>query len=371
MPNPYRSTVSAGLASVLALSIASCASSQKETAPAAAQPSAAAAGSEEKEAAKPAQVTPIEAKYPRIEADLRGFDDRVAAMRAEFAKIPADPKDIEWVKKKLAHMVEVDQFMRRRAFLGPDYSEAEKKFYREKFHPRWKEIDTGNTADLKKLIAIHSWFTISKFGEKASNDAWLLVQHADLDQPFQEQVLGWMKDLLAKGEVSASNYAYLYDRVASAKKKPQRYGTQGRCVGEEWQPNELEDPARVDELRQKIGLPVMAKYRAFFDCAGHRARADAAYANKEWDTCARLYADFAQKRSGVAAGLALYNAACCAALGGDADGAFASLEKAAATGFRNVAHMEKDGDLKSLHTDPRWQRLIDRLAAEDPATEKH
>ena len=73
----------------------------------------------------------------------------------------------------------------------------------------------------------------------------------------QREVLGMLEKLLEAKETSRQNYAYLYDRVASAEDRPQRYGTQGRCVGPaKWEPNELEHPEGIDELDQQPGLMI-------------------------------------------------------------------------------------------------------------------
>src|SRR5579871_187575 len=77
-------------------------------------------------------------------------------------------------------------------------------------------IDREDTAQMRQIVDQFGWPTISKFGAKTAGDAWLLVQHADLDHPFQRRCLALMKPLLTKKEVSGQNYAYLFDRVSVA-----------------------------------------------------------------------------------------------------------------------------------------------------------
>ena len=60
------------------------------------------------------------------------------------------------------------------------------------------------------------------------------------------------------GEASPDHFAYLYDRVAVAENRPQRFGTQFRDTD----PFPIEDEAHVDERRASVGLPSMAVYRA-------------------------------------------------------------------------------------------------------------
>ncbi|MFX8895313.1 DUF6624 domain-containing protein, partial [Acinetobacter baumannii] len=59
-----------------------------------------------------------------------------------------------------------------------------------------------------------------------------------------------------------ANFAFLWDRVALAQGRPQRYGTQMRCVGKVWSPiTPLEEPAKLDERRSWVGLQPEALYQ--------------------------------------------------------------------------------------------------------------
>lgn len=204
-----------------------------------------------------------------MDRDIRKYDDQVAVLEAGFGKMPVSPSDKEWVKLKLAHMVEVDQYMRNFSSNTPyeqGYSENEKNEFTKKFETRWTTLDLNNTADLKDLLKIYPWFTIGEFGKTADSQAWLLVQHADLDPSFQQSVLSILDLLWRKGETNPANFAYLFDRVAVSwgdlsKRKLQRYGTQGTCTGPGiWEPLPMEEPARIDERRVAVGLESMADY---------------------------------------------------------------------------------------------------------------
>lgn len=80
-----------------------------------------------------------------------------------------------------------------------------------------------------------------------------------------------------------------------------------------------------------------------------RGRAMRAYDAKRFAACADLLASIAEPDAGVA-----YDHACCLARAGRTDEAFERLRFAVAAGFADVAHLEQDEDLASLHGDPRW-----------------
>lgn len=126
-------------------------------------------------------------------------------------------------------------------------------------------VDNANLQWLKADLAAHGWPKISQYGAGADSQAWLLVQHADQDLPFQREVLTLLEALLPAKETSAKNYAYLYDRVAVAEGRPQRYGTQGHCTGPgTWASREVEDPANLDKRRAEMGLNSELEYMKMF-----------------------------------------------------------------------------------------------------------
>lgn len=121
----------------------------------------------------------------------------------------------------------------------------------------WSAIrarDHANTAWLKAVLDKSGWSSIAQAGKGASHDAWLLVQHADDDPVFQYKVLRLIEPLAMRGDVSPSDYGYLYDRVMLKIRGRQRYGTQIHCSEGKWQPLALEDAARLDAYRQDAGM---------------------------------------------------------------------------------------------------------------------
>lgn len=157
------------------------------------------------------------------------------------------------LRKELAQRVAKDQALRDR-WIQDDKNEA--------LQAQVEATDRENTAWLKQIVTTQGWPPISKVGRDGAQNAWLLVQHADLDPAFQEQVLSLMQAAVAKGEASGIQLAYLTDRVRRAQGKPQVYGTQfGPIVDGKLEPEPIEDPEHVDARRAAVGLGTMAEYR--------------------------------------------------------------------------------------------------------------
>lgn len=221
-------------------------------------------------------------EYPRVDAALAECDARVAQMRAEFAKTPAAPPDKAWITARLQHMVDVDQYVRRFTQEGfaRGFSAQENAIFGPRIAERMTAVDIANTAELKTLLPASGWFGISEYGERASTNAWLLIQHADKDPQFQREIVKRLEPLAATGEVKPSNYALLFDRVALSFNDPdrrtlQRYGTQGQCTGPgTWAPFPVEDPDKLDERRRSVGLMPEAEYQQMFKDLCHESTED-------------------------------------------------------------------------------------------------
>ncbi len=100
---------------------------------------------------------------------------------------------------------------------------------------RTARISCENTIWMHAQLAEIDWFTIPVYGEQADASAWVIVQHADYDRPLQRNVLARLERLVTSGDTAGRNVAYLFDRLAVADGRPQRYGTQVRCAAGQWQ----------------------------------------------------------------------------------------------------------------------------------------
>jgi len=129
---------------------------------------------------------------------------------------------------------------------------------------RLAAVDQDNTGWMKALVERFGWPTRTLVGAEGAHHAWLLVQHADQDPDFQEHCLGLMGQAVALGEADPKDLAYLEDRVALSRGRPQRYGTQfvADSGGQGLVPHTLADPDHVDELRASVGLGTLEEYAA-------------------------------------------------------------------------------------------------------------
>lgn len=119
--------------------------------------------------------------------------------------------------------------------------------------------DAANTAWLKADLRAHGWYRISVYGPDADRAAWSMVQHAQQDLAFREDVLAMLEPLWPLGETKGENFAALYDDTAAARGRPTRFGLVGACTAPGvWTPD-VEDRAATDAWRAKAGLSPLAE----------------------------------------------------------------------------------------------------------------
>lgn len=127
---------------------------------------------------------------------------------------------------------------------------------------RLAAIDCDNTKWLKAQLEKLIWFDIPTYGGAADEAAWHLVQHADREPQFQRDMLDILQSL-PKDHTSQLRIAYLWDRVAGAERRPQRFGTQGSCHPDgSWKPFPVEDPEILDARRVAAGMKPIGEHAA-------------------------------------------------------------------------------------------------------------
>jgi hypothetical protein len=122
-------------------------------------------------------------------------------------------------------------------------------------------VDADNQAWLRAKLDKIAWFDARTYGADADKTAWLIAYHADNDRPLQTLVLDRTGPLVLKRASDPRDFAELWDKVALATGRPQRYGTQMHCIGKVWTPMQpLEDPAKLNERRGWVGIAGIAEY---------------------------------------------------------------------------------------------------------------
>ncbi|HJV23695.1 MAG TPA: DUF6624 domain-containing protein [Holophagaceae bacterium] len=202
------------------------------------------------------------------QADLAAFDAAFAKLQAEGPRRAVDVETRAGVIRVLEQLEKEDQFLRSRWQLPWEHGyggTAAEVAFKKAFEPRSLAMDKANAEALRRILDRWGWLDPRTWGKPTEDRAWLLAQHADHDVAFQKRVLGMMEALVPKGGADPLHFAYLWDRVAVNEGRPQRYGTQGRCVGPgRWEPRAMEDPEHVDARRDAVGLPPMVDYLATF-----------------------------------------------------------------------------------------------------------
>ncbi len=216
-----------------------------------------------------AMTSPSSAQtFPRVEAKITEYDQEMKKLRGDLDRTTANPRNKDWVKKKLDVMFKQDQYSRRFIAAGYqlDLSEAEKRAFVEKMSAKMTSLLNANVMDLKAILQVHEWVKVSQFTAKTDNDAWMIVTNADQDLAFQKKTLATLAKLWESKETSPRNFAYLSDQLAVKEGKPQMYGTQGACKGEgRWEPYTLAEPETINDRRARMGMETLEDYIKRFE----------------------------------------------------------------------------------------------------------
>lgn len=159
----------------------------------------------------------------------------------------AQVTDKSAVGPELIRRLAIDQHVRRNWPPAEDIAQAAR-------HP----TTVGNTRWLRGLVELIGWPTISEFGPRAENAAFVLVQHSDASRPFQAACLRLLAECARRGEAPPWQVAFLYDRIAMGAGRPQRFGTQYVNRGGILRLWDTEDPDRVDDRRARFSLPPLS-----------------------------------------------------------------------------------------------------------------
>ena len=122
------------------------------------------------------------------------------------------------------------------------------------YHPEMERVHQNNAKRLREIMAEIGFPTISAVGEKASNAAWLIIQHSIGEPHFMKRCYQMMEE--NSHDINPINKSYLYDRIQVFQSRPQRYGTQLIAGGTLFP---VENKENLNEERQKVNLPLLSK----------------------------------------------------------------------------------------------------------------
>lgn len=117
------------------------------------------------------------------------------------------------------------------------------------YHPEMEQVHRQNAEKLREIIGKIGFPTISKVGDKASDAAWLIIQHSIGEPEFMKECYNMMIE--NRSDINPLNIAYLYDRIQVFQSQPQKYGTQ---LTEERLPYPVESKNKLNEVRLKMNL---------------------------------------------------------------------------------------------------------------------
>jgi hypothetical protein len=180
----------------------------------------------------------------------------VFLVRVGAAASQATAPEYEALRKELLAMRESDQRFRDAAPLSINPTEAELAIIKQQ-----DAIDRANMARLGQIVQKYGWPGIKQVGEQASSAAFLILQHAGLEE--QRRYFPIFKAAVAQKNARADQVAMLEDRILLSEGKNQVYGTQVRSgpdTGGKLVLHPIEDERNVDARREAVGLQPLAEY---------------------------------------------------------------------------------------------------------------
>jgi hypothetical protein len=123
---------------------------------------------------------------------------------------------------------------------------------------RQESIDRENMVRLAEIIKRYGWPGVRFAGASGSQNAFLVLQHADSES--QHKYLPLLRDAVDKNDALGDELALLEDRVRVNDGLPQLYGSQAKPNGSSMELYPIEDELNVDKRRAAIGLQPLADY---------------------------------------------------------------------------------------------------------------
>jgi hypothetical protein len=123
------------------------------------------------------------------------------------------------------------------------------------YHEEMQALHHKNAEILNDIIDSIGYPTAEKVGQEAADAAWMVIQHAIVRPDFMRKCLKLMEDSIPEIHAQRINIAYLSDRIAVFKGRPQFYGTQFDWdKNGQLSPDAYDDLNKVNERRKSLGL---------------------------------------------------------------------------------------------------------------------
>ena len=187
---------------------------------------------------------------PAASAALRPLTEAIVAARARQAAMPVTAHPREQLEVVLA--LDQGPLMAMHHVDLSNLSEADRAAARAEANALIDAISDETVRTVVSLVPAEGWFSNKIYGQEAATGAFLAVQHADA--ALQKRYLPALEAMGERGEALKWQYAMMYDRIAVAEGRPQRYGTQMHCVAGRMVPELTEDPERLEERRAPMGF---------------------------------------------------------------------------------------------------------------------
>lgn len=157
----------------------------------------------------------------------------------------------EALRRELLEMRNADQAIRHKLIAA---GMQDRRLVKEQ-----DRIDARNTARLRVIFKQHGFPGFSLVGRDGASAAHTIVSHSP-SLELKREALVLIEKAIEKGELPPVAIANLTDKVLKADGKPQRYGTVFDMIDGVMVMGEVEDPARLDERRAKLGMEPIAEY---------------------------------------------------------------------------------------------------------------
>ncbi|MBZ5590015.1 MAG: hypothetical protein LAO05_15785 [Acidobacteriia bacterium] len=153
------------------------------------------------------------------------------------------------LRDELVRMLETDQRSRQHVIERPDDRKALFLLL---------EQDRERTQRVLAILKEHGWPTTAQVGADGSEAIWTILQHSD--PAVLQSTLALMEKAATRHDLDWGLVATSIDRIRVNEGKKQLYGTQLEKKGGKLVPYPIQEEAKLDERRKRMGLGPFEEY---------------------------------------------------------------------------------------------------------------